>query len=70
MNATSSWTGVVNYFSASTNKTQDMAKILLAKPANAAALSAVQHNADTSSVENEVKSIAIQIMSLPDFQLC
>ncbi len=70
LNATSSWTGVVNYFSASTNKTQDMAKILLAKPANAAALSAVQHNADTSSVENEVKSIAIQIMSLPDFQLC
>lgn len=70
LNATSDWTKMVNYFASSSNKIQDMAKVLLARPAHAAALSAVSLTADTSSGENEIKSIAIQIMSLPDFQLC
>ncbi|MBK9328415.1 MAG: DUF1800 domain-containing protein [Sphingobacteriales bacterium] len=70
LSATSDWTKMVNYFASSSNKIQDMAKVLLARPANAAALSAVSLTADTSSGENEIKSIAIQIMSLPDFQLC
>ncbi len=70
LNAVSDWSGVVSYFTASDDKTRDIAQMLLAKPATAGALSAVRLTTDTSTAENEIKSITIQVMSLPDFQLC
>jgi hypothetical protein len=42
----------------------------LAKNPDAVALKCIQTNADTSSKEKEIKSILIETMSLPDYQLC
>lgn len=70
LTAQSDWTKVVKYFSSSTNITNDITKNILAKNANAVAIKCIQNNADNSSKENQIKSVMIETMSLPDYQLC
>lgn len=70
LTAQSDWIKVVKYFSSSTNITNDITKNILAKNANAVAIKCIQNNADNSSKENQIKSVMIETMSLPDYQLC
>lgn len=70
LNAQPDWKNILTYFSLSTNLINEIPKILLAKNPDAVALKCIQTNADTSSKEKEIKSILIETMSLPDYQLC
>lgn len=64
------WMKALQYFSSSANITDDIVKMLLAKPCAASARKCIQNNRDTSSKESEIKSVMIEVMSLPDYQLC
>jgi hypothetical protein len=68
--AKSDWTNVLQYFSKSTNLTDEISKRVLAKQPAASAIKCIQINKDTSSLENEIKSVMIDVLSLPDYQLC
>lgn len=70
LNATADWTNVLQLFSSSKNIAIDIPNTLLAKKADAVALKAIQINADNSSLQTQIKSIVIETMSLPDYQLC
>jgi len=69
LTATSDWKKVLKYFTNSTNILNDITKIVLAKNADAVAIKCVQNNADNSTKENLIKSVMIETMSLPDYQL-
>lgn len=64
------WMKALQYFSSSANIMDDIVKMLLAKPCAASARKCIQNNRDTSSKESEIKSVMIEVMSLPDYQLC
>lgn len=68
--AKSDWMKALQYFSSSANIMDDIVKMLLAKPCAASARKCIQNNRDTSSKESEIKSVMIEVMSLPDYQLC
>ncbi|MBP6303988.1 MAG: DUF1800 family protein, partial [Bacteroidia bacterium] len=70
LGAKSDWTNVLQYFSKSTNLTDEISKRVLAKQPAASAIKCIQINKDTSSLENEIKSVMIDVLSLPDYQLC
>lgn len=67
--AKTDWTSVLQYFSKSSNLTEDISKRVLAKQAAPSAIKCIQLNKDTSSPENEIKSVMIDVLSLPDYQL-
>ena len=70
LSATSDWSAVVKYFSSSTDILSVITKTILAKNPDTVALKCIQINADNSTKENQIKSIMIETMSLPDYQLC
>lgn len=70
LNAKPDWKNITTYFSLSNNLVNDIPNLLLSKNPEAIALKCIQSNADKSSKENEIKSILIETMSLPDYQLC
>ena len=70
LTAQSDWTKIIKYFSSSTNIITDITKNILSKNTDVVALKCIQNNADNSNKENEIKSVMIETMSLPDYQLC
>ena len=70
LSATTDWSAVIKYFSSSSDILSVITKTILAKMPDAVALKCIQNNADNSTKENQIKSIMIETMSLPDYQLC
>lgn len=70
LTATTDWSAVIGYFSTVPDINSEVSNIALAKKSNAAALKSVKTNSDTSTKQNEIKSIIIHVLSLPDYQLC
>lgn len=69
LSAEADWSNVLNYFSTSENVVNDVCKMLVSKQPSASALKCIQTNMDVSSKENEIKSVMVDVMSLPDYQL-
>ena len=70
LNAQPDWKSITAYFSLSNNLIQEIPRILLAKKPDTLAIKCIKSYADTSTKENEIKSILIETMSLPEYQLC
>lgn len=66
----SDWTAIISHFMLSKSVTNDAAYFVLQQPADAMTLKAVVANSDFSSKQNEIKSTIINMMSLPEYQLC
>lgn len=70
INAKTDWTTVLSYFSNSTNIVEDVMNMMLSKKNNAIASKLIDSNSDKSSKINTIKSVMVETMSLPDYQLC
>ena len=70
LSATVSWTAIINRFGQSKEITSDLTDFLLANKADSSLLKLLKTNADKTTTETEVKSTVINIMTLPDYQLC
>jgi hypothetical protein len=68
LNATPDWSHVLNEFSG--YSMEQIAQTLLAKQPDAESLKCIQTNSDNSSHEAMIKSTTIDVLSLPDYQLC
>ncbi|MCB0507444.1 MAG: DUF1800 domain-containing protein [Chitinophagales bacterium] len=68
--ANSNWTNVLKQFSYCPDVWNDVSNKLLSSRVDANTAKIVKTNADTSTKENEIKSVVINMMSLPEFQLC
>ena len=70
LNAETDWKNVLSYFSNSTAVVNDIASVVLAGKPNPSVLKCIQSNSDNSRKENQIKSVMIDVLSLPDYQLC
>lgn len=70
LNAQSDWSAITAYFSKSANVENDIAALLLSKKTDASALRIVRSVNEVASNQHEVKKIMINMLSLPEYQLC
>ncbi|MDB5226961.1 MAG: hypothetical protein JWN78_1154, partial [Bacteroidota bacterium] len=70
LNAETDWQNVLRYFSSSTAVVNDITSIVLSAKPNSSVLKCIQSNSDNSGKENQIKSVMIDVLSLPDYQLC
>ncbi len=70
LNAETDWKNVLEYFSNLTTVVNDITSTILAGKPNSSALKCIQSNSDNSNKENQIKSVMIDVLSLPDYQLC
>ena len=68
--AQADWKTMCNRFVNSNKKEKDIADFLLLKQPDALSLQLISKVTDNTTAENAIKSIAVEIMSLPEYQLC
>ncbi len=70
LSAQTDWTNVLQYFSKFENIASVVPEIVLAKQPTTSTIKCIKLNSDNSSKVNVIKSVMIDVMSLPDYQLC
>ena len=70
LNAQADWTTIINYFAKSDAVENEMSSLLLAKKIDASTLKIIKSNTDNTSKESTIKKSFINILSLPEYQLC
>lgn len=64
------WSAIVQQFNASSDVVKDISNTILISPPSQASLSAVRKSIESYTSESAIKSAAISIMSLLEYQLC
>ena len=70
LNAQTDWTSIINYFTKFDAVENEMTSLLLAKKTDVSTIKIIKSNADNSSKDSTIKKSFINILSLPEFQLC
>lgn len=70
LNAQTDWTSIINYFSKFDAVENEMTSLLLAKKIDASTIKIIKSNSDNTSKAATIKKSFINILSLPEFQLC
>ncbi|HUM51025.1 MAG TPA: DUF1800 domain-containing protein [Chitinophagales bacterium] len=70
LNAQADWTTIINYFSKIDTVENEMSSLLLSKKIDASTIKIIKANTDNTSKEATIKKTFINILSLPEYQLC
>lgn len=70
LNAQSDWSAIYNYFSKATNIENEVAAVFLSKKIDTSTLKIVKANSDNSTKNLEIKNAVVNMLSLPEYQLC
>ncbi|MFN8284647.1 MAG: DUF1800 domain-containing protein [Chitinophagales bacterium] len=70
LNAQSDWTNIYTYFSKSADVENDIAALLLSKQVNTSVVKIIKTNSNSTSKNAEIKDAFVNVLSLPEYQLC
>ncbi len=70
LNAQSNWSTIYDFFSHSNQLEVDISNILMATKINASTIKLLKSYSDYTHHETAVKSIFVNVLSLPEYQLC